>query len=223
MAIPKGFIPRIEAQDVYQRSKQSFIRDVDNARQRGDSAFLKNFLVALSDGSTIDGEKATKKVLRDNDSMRPEWYIRRSFLETRYWTKGKKKKNGQKKTTGPVNAGAKEPSSQEKSSSSSERQYVELLEKTNADLRAQNDRQLELIGKLTENQEQSNVLVKSLTDLLKTGELPSGETPSNAEGLEQAPVIDVVDATPVSNESNPKASPSIWQKDLFWFINNRFR
>ena len=193
---------------------------------------MENFLVLLRDGSTIAGKEATKKVLRANDSLRPEWYVRRSFLETRYWLKGKKKPTQKKSVTDDSKASEPEESKSKKSIAT-EDQYVALLEQTNADLRAQNTRQLDLISKLTENQEQSNILIKSLTDLLKAGELTEGSDPSDTDTLSEnskSTVFEVVNVASGKNANSEledsaehKEPMSIWQKDLFWFINDRFR
>jgi hypothetical protein len=236
MPTPQGFITRIEAQELYQRSKQSFIRDVDQARTREDSTFLKNFVVILKDDSIIPGEEATKKVLRANDSLKPEWYIKQSFLETRYWIKGKKRRAKKKsEKEGDSNSGTIKPTNV----SNLEDPYVKLLEKTNDDLRNQNARQLELIGELTENQKQSNVLVKSFADILNGGgnlpdelssslqKLNSNSSPVESRDTDaievKADITETTTTKPAEDSEEPSSNESIWQKDLFWFINNRFQ
>lgn len=111
--------------------------------------------------------------------------------------------------------------------------YVTLLEQTNADLRSQNERQLELISELTNNQKQSNVLVKSLTDILSGN---GSEEAMNVLSMSVQPqqtktnaVVEVQTDDPnrrqrlkQSEEGNVSRTP-FWQKDMFWLINKRFR
>ncbi len=229
MTIPSGFIPRIEAQEKYERSKSSFIRDVDQARERGDKQFLKNFIVVLKDDTVIQGQEATKKVLKSNDHLKPEWYIKQKFLDTRYWSRGKKQKSKAGQQSEP------EPRTKDSAEKESPNSYLTLLERTNEDLRNQNARQLELIGELTENQKQSNVLVKSLTDILsEQGGLTIGTVPglpkvqiqdSKQEGTTQEPIdvasSDIDPANTATKKTATAAKKSIWKKDLFWFINKR--
>lgn len=110
--------------------------------------------------------------------------------------------------------------------------YVTLLEQTNADLRSQNERQLELISELTNNQKQSNVLVKSLTDIL------SGNGSEEAMNIlnmsvqpEQTRANAVVDVQTDDSNQRPQAKHAkqgslpkapFWQKDMLWFFNKRF-
>lgn len=240
----KEFITRIEAQAKYNRSKTSFIRDVDQARERGDHEFLNNFKVVMKDGTSKTGVEATKKALKDNDHLKPEWYINESLLETRYWLRGKKAKV----KTKPASDG--QENKEQKGSAGSPRQsngpYIALLEQTNADLRSQISVQNEMLSKLSSNQQQSNVLMKSLTDLLSGN---ASEEAMVALGIlqksipqnEQAADQSVVDIQPVTDQptgkesakqetletdSSEKGSVSdtpIWQRDMFWFINKRFR
>ena len=45
-----GFIARSKAQTKYDRSKNSFIRDVDQVCKRGNLDFLQHFMVVMKDG-----------------------------------------------------------------------------------------------------------------------------------------------------------------------------
>jgi hypothetical protein len=165
----EGFITRIEAQAKYERSKTSFIRDVDQARERGDTDFLRNFMVLMKDDTSMTGVDATKQALKDNDHLKPEWYVKESLLQTRYWMKGKKAKsnkrqsnNGNKNFKAENEEGTPDSHSPPKSAD----RYVALLEQTNADLRTQISMQQKMLTELSGNQQQSNVLMKSLTNLL---------------------------------------------------------
>ncbi|TWT51713.1 hypothetical protein KOR42_34000 [Thalassoglobus neptunius] len=80
-----GFITRASAQRKFNRSKASFIRDVDLAFERKDSEFLSHFRVGLNDGSELAGEEATKARLHELQSRQPRWYIELKFLESGYW------------------------------------------------------------------------------------------------------------------------------------------
>ncbi|MEM9942070.1 MAG: hypothetical protein AAF939_10820 [Planctomycetota bacterium] len=217
MSVPDGFITRIEAQSHYQRSKQSFIRDVDQARLRGDSAFLENFVVVLKDDSVVQGKDATKKFLHDNDSLKPEWYIRKSFLDTRYWVRGKARKSKK--------ASSSEPEKNTPNASQAYDPYVALLEKTNEELRNQNAKQLDLIAELTENQKQSNVLLKSFTDRLAEPKeslqlLDSKLAPRNKNEVPERGTTAAVRHVDSAKESSDTLKP-FWKRDIFWFINDR--
>jgi len=248
MPIPDGFISRIEAQEKFDRSKMSFIRDVDQARKRNDSAFLENFIIMLKDDRVVPCETATKNYLRSNDSLKPEWYIRQKLLETRYWSKRGKKTNRKFETGESSKSKGTEPASDK--SDLHDGKYVQLLEQSNSELREQNAKQLGMIEQLTENQKQSNVLFKSLTDLLgKEGtvqeELIAASSQSALASIVEPAAKPVVEVPANSPGKVPKASKrkknqpgksatktpttapekndSIWHKDMFWFLNNRFK
>lgn len=223
----EGYITRIEAQSIYDRSKTSFIRDVDQARERGDSDFLENFMVVLKDDTTLSGVEATKDALKSNDHLKPEWYIKESLLETRYWHKGKKSKATSRKEKEPK----KTADSKADSPPRSAEPYVALLEQTNADLRAQNERQHHLIVELTNHQKQSNVLFKSLTNLLQGD---GSNEAFDALGVvvttkpqEKASIVDAEpvegNATRLAHKEGSDRKKSIWQKDIFWLLNKQFR
>jgi len=239
----KGFITRIEAQSKYDRSKTSFIRDVDQARARGDADFLNDFMVVMKDDTNMSGVEATKQALKNNDHLKPEWYIRESLLEKRYWLKGRKAKASRRQTS------EKEKTEEPKGDSQPEKpngSYVALLEQTNSDLRDQTKRQLELISELTDHQKQSNVLVKSLTDLLSGN---TSEEAISALGMKAPTVVrhgaakqsdpveyvDVKQPTPdTTNVQNPGETLNaergankdqkkpIWKRDMFWLVNQYF-
>lgn len=80
-----GFLARASAQKQFGRSKSSFIRDVDDAFERGDTEFLENFRVLLNDGSEILGPDAKKEAVLAKQSKQPRWYVKLDLLETRYW------------------------------------------------------------------------------------------------------------------------------------------
>lgn len=80
-----GFLARATAQKQFGRSKSSFIRDVDDAFDRGDTEFLENFRVLLNDGGEIAGPEATKKAVQAQQSKQPRWFVKLDLLETRYW------------------------------------------------------------------------------------------------------------------------------------------
>lgn len=84
--VPNGFISRADAQRPYQRSKSSFIRDVDDALQRDDSKLLRHFCILLNDGGEIAGVDATKEAVQAVQSKQPRWYVSIDLLETRSWT-----------------------------------------------------------------------------------------------------------------------------------------
>jgi len=89
-----GFISRLEAVEEYHRSEQSFRRDFEKARNRGDAAFLKQVKVLLNDGAEVDGTEIKKGDIDqlNSEGKAPEVFIARDLLETRYWKRGKKKK-----------------------------------------------------------------------------------------------------------------------------------
>jgi len=88
-----GFISRLEAVEEYHRSEQSFRRDFEKARNRGDAAFLKQMKVVLNDGAEVDGTEIKKGDIDqlNSEGKAPEVFIARDLLETRYWKRGEKR------------------------------------------------------------------------------------------------------------------------------------
>jgi len=150
------------------------------------------------------------------------WKVAKSLLEKRYPVH----EPGQSTVHGGGHGGGESVTGLDSS-------YVTLLEQTNADLRSQNERQLELISELTNNQKQSNVLVKSLTDILSgNGTEEAINVLNMSVKPEQAKTHKVVEVqtgdsnerrqSKQSKEKNIPRAP-FWQKDMFWYFNKRFR
>lgn len=82
-----GYTSRSVAEKQFSRSKSSFIRDVDEAFSQNNEQFLENFCVFLNDGAKIVGMMATKEEIDKQRKKQPRWFIKTSFLESRYWEK----------------------------------------------------------------------------------------------------------------------------------------
>ena len=195
-----GFIPRSEAEEKYGRSRSSFIRDINRGFATGDVEFLGNFYVFLNDGTRIEGSEATKDRLRTSGHLQPEWYVRESFVESRYWQKKSPRKPTRNTTTStkPTSDGGGDSSSLKTYSV----EYVELLQNQIEDLKKDKENyrlMVEGYNKTLDEQGKLQSQLHTLLQDLQKRPLPLQEPLATAES-EASPVvipIEAVDAVEV--------------------------
>lgn len=229
-----GFVLRTTAVEKYGRSKASFIRDVDRAFERGDTAFLENFMVVLNDGREIPGPEATKEKVQSLRAMQPWFFVKETLLESRYWEKQEETNDG----------GKERPPKKTKPSDAREAPVPKLsgvsdavqLEHENILLRQEVESQKRTINKLEESNEflQEEIEsrrgelddVKQLVDAVRRG-IEAGKQDPNLppsqeqDGAARNEDVVVVDAQAMhEGESGParKGEPAVESQDRasFW-------
>ncbi|MCA9076883.1 MAG: hypothetical protein KDA93_17790 [Planctomycetaceae bacterium] len=213
--IPTGFITKKQASDLYRRSHRQLTRDISKAITAADEKVLAHVALHTDDGTVREGSDVTLELIEELrvGGHSPMWLIQEEWLRETFGLKSEPPPVHEPEPAAPPPPPPTPQSDQSTTeatpSSAAEPKYVATLEQQVADLKTDKTALLKLVEELTENQKQSNVLMRNLHELLADRQgilLPKGEQSSAAVNLPTTASSDAktVNAEVVTSSSKPQ-------------------